>query len=302
MRLDQLSGIIAFLKVAEAKSFTRAAAELGVTPPSLSEAVKGLEERLGLRLLNRTTRSVGLTEAGAAYLERVRPAAEEIRAAGAALADASDRATGTLRLSLPWIAGPLLIEPMMGPFLQAYPDVKLDLVFNDGFVDIASEGFDAGVRIGELLEKDMIAVRIGGPLRTAVLASPAYLAEHGAPERPADLAGHRCIAYRFASTRAVAVWELVEDGRDVVFTPDPRLSANTMMLVVEAAAQGVGLAFTTERLAARHLQNGSLVKVLERYCPAFDPFHIYYPSRHLTPLKLKAFADFARLQGRTLLP
>jgi DNA-binding transcriptional LysR family regulator len=242
MRLDQLSGIIAFLKVAETKSFTRAAAELGVTPPSLSEAVKGLEDRLGIRLLNRTTRSVGLTEAGRAYLERVRPAADEIQSAGTALREAGDRPTGTLRLSLPWIAGPLLIEPLIGPFLEAYPDVKLDLVFDDRFVDLAAEGFDAGIRIGELLEKDMIAVRIGRPLQTAVVGSPAYLAEHGVPKRPADLAAHRCIAYRFASTRAVAAWELVEGGREIAFTPDPRLSANTMPLVVEAAAPGLRLA------------------------------------------------------------
>jgi DNA-binding transcriptional LysR family regulator len=296
MRLDQLSGIIAFLKVAETKSFTRAAAELGVTPPSLSEAVKGLEERLGIRLLSRTTRSVGLTEAGAAYLERVRPAAEEIQAAGTALADTRDRPAGTLRLSLPWIVGPLLVEPLMGRFLDAYPDIRLDLVFDDSFVDIAAEGFDAGIRIGGLLEKDMIAVRIGGPLHTAVLASPAYLVEHGTPRRPADLAGHRCIAYRFASTRAISLWDLVEDGREFAFTPDPRLSANTMPLVVEAAAQGIGLAYTTERLAERHLEDGRLVKVLEPFTPALDPLHIYYSSRRLIPTKLRAFIDFLRAE------
>ncbi|RDJ23124.1 LysR family transcriptional regulator [Bosea caraganae] len=294
MRLDQLSGLVAFLKVAETRSFTRAAAELGVAPPSLSEAVRGLEARLGVRLLNRTTRSVGLTEAGAAYLERVRPAAEEIQAAGAALDEARDHPVGTLRLSLPWIAGPLLIEPLMGPFLAAYPDVALDLVFDDGFVDLAAHGFDAGFRIGELLEKDMVALRLGGPLRFALLASPAYLAEHGTPERPADLARHRCIAYRFASTRAVASWEFSENGRDVSFTPTPRLSVNTMPLMVEAAVQGAGLAFAPERLAAAHLHEGRLIKVMAAYCPSYEPFHIYYPSRRLTPPKLKVFVEFAR--------
>lgn len=296
MRLDQLSGVIAFLKVAETKSFTRAAAELGVTPPSLSEAVKGLEERLGIRLLNRTTRSVGLTEAGAAYLERVRPAAEEIQAAGTALADTKDRPTGTLRLSLPWIVGPLLMEPLMGRFLDAYPDIRLDLVFDDRFVDIAADGFDAGIRIGELLEKDMIAVRIGGPLNMAILASPAYLAEYGTPRRTADLAHHRCIAYRFASTRAVSPWDLIEDGREIAFTPNPRLSANAMPLLVEAAAQGIGLAYTTERLAHRQMQDGSLVKVLGRSTPALDPLHVYYPSRRLVPPKLRAFIGFLRAE------
>lgn len=301
MRLDQFSGLIAFLKVAETRSFTQAAAELGVAPPSLSEAVKGLEERLGVRLLNRTTRSVGLTEAGALYLERVRPAAAEILAAGSMLEDTRERPAGTLRLSLPWIVGPLLIEPMMGTFAETYPDVKLDLVFDDRFVDIAGEGFDAGIRIGELLEKDMIAQRLGGPLQTAVLASPDYLARHGRPAAIADLASHRCIAYRFATTRAVYAWEFVVDGRDIEFTPDPQLSANTMALSVEAAAQGIGLAFTTERLAARHLAEGRLVKVLEPFCPSFEPLHIYYPSRRLMPLKLRAFIDFAAAHARKAL-
>ena len=298
MRLDQLSGVIAFLKVAETRSFTRAAVELGIAPASLSEAVKGLETRLGVRLFNRTTRSVGLTEAGSTYLERVRPAAEEIQTAGVALKEAKDRPVGTLRISLPWIASPLLIEPIMGSFLQAYPEIKLDLVFDDGFVDIAAEGFDAGIRIGDLLEKDMIALRIGKPLRAAVLASPDYLARNGTPERPSDLAGHQCVAYRFTSNRTVAAWEFVEDGRSIAFTPDPQLSTNTMLLAIEAAVQGVGLVFTTERLAAGRLRDGTLVKVLHEYCPVYEPLHIYYPSRRLTPPKLKLFVAFAQARSR----
>jgi DNA-binding transcriptional LysR family regulator len=195
---------------------------------------------------------------------------------------------------VPWIAGPLFVEPMMGPFLDAFPDVKFDLVFDDGFVDLAAEGFDAGIRIGELLEKDMIAIRISGPLRTAVLASPEYLERRGSPRTPNDLAGHDCIAYRFASTRAVAPWEFIVNGREAAFTPDPRLSTNTMPLTVEAASRGLGLTFTIERLAEDHVRDGRLVKVLEAYCPAYEPFHIYYPSRRLTPPKLKAFVEFSR--------
>lgn len=301
MRLDQFSGVLAFLKVAETRSFTRAASELGVTSSSLSEAVKGLETRLGVRLLNRTTRSVGLTEAGAAYLQRVRPAAEEIQAAGAALRDASDRPAGMLRLSLPWIAGPLLAEPLMKPFLAAYPEVQLDLLFDDGFVDLAREGLDAGVRIGELLERDMIAVRLSDPLRMAVLASPVYIAEHGVPQHPSELAGHDCIVYRFASTGAISPWEFREGGREIASTPAPRLSANTLPLMVQAAVQGLGITYAVEGLATRHLQEGALVKLLDRYCPAFEPLHLYYPSRRLTPPKLKAFVEFAR-RHRRLLP
>lgn len=294
MRLDQLSGVIAFLKVAEMRSFTRAAAELGVTPSSLSEAVKGLEDRLGVRLLNRTTRSVGLTEAGSAYMARVRPAADEIRAAGTALKEDGRRPVGTLRLSVPWIAGPLLITPLMKPFLSSYPDVRLDVVFEDRFADLAAEGFDAGLRIGELLEKDMVAVRLGGPLRTAVLASPSYLDRHGVPTRVADLSGQHCIAYRFASTGAIAAWEFVEHGREIEFMPEPHLSTNTLTLAVEAAEQGLGLAYAFEGLATAALREGRLVKVLEEQCPSYEPWHIYYPSRHLVPRKLKAFVDLAK--------
>lgn len=298
MRLDQLSGIVAFVKVAEAKSFTRAAAELGVAPASLSEAVKGLEERLGVRLLNRTTRSVGLTEAGAQYLDQVRPAAEDIRAAGAALREARDRPAGTLRLSLPWIAAPLLIEPLMRPFMDAYPEVRLSLIFDDSFVDIAAEGFDAGLRIGELLDKDMIGARLGGPLQMVVVGSPDYLARNGTPKRPADLAAHRCIA--FALTRAISPWEFIVEGREVAFTPDACLVVNTLPLCITAAEQGLGLAFAVEGLAAPLLASGALVKVLEPFCLAYEPLHLYYPSRRLVPPKLRAFIDFVRANAHKL--
>jgi DNA-binding transcriptional LysR family regulator len=298
VRSDEFNGLAAFVKVAETCSFSRAAAELGVSSPSISEAIKALETRLGVRLLNRTTRSVGLTEAGASYFQRVRAAMEEIRSARAALTEMRERPMGTLRLSAPWIAGPLLIEPLMAPFLQSYPDVKLDVVFDDGLVDLAGEGFDAGVRIGELVEKDMVAVRVGGPVRMAVLASPDYLASQPAPKRPDQLGPHRCIAYRFASTRALAQWEFIENGREINLQPDASLSVNTMSLIIRAAEQGLGLGYVPERLAADQLQRGTLVKVLERFCPSYEPLHIYYPTHRLTPPKLKVFVELARKQFR----
>lgn len=294
MRLDQLNGITAFIKVAELRSFTRAAAELGVAPASLSEAIKTLEGRLGVRLLNRTTRSVGLTEAGDTYLARVGPAVRELVAASEAARESATRIAGTLRLNLPWIAGPLLIEPLMGGFLEAYPDIQLDIVFDDAFVDLSAGGFDAGVRLGELLEKDMIAVRLGDPLRIVVLASPLYLSAHGEPQSPADLGDHSCIAYRFGSTGAISAWEFVEDGRKVSYAPAPRVSANSVILSIEAATQHLGLVYTTEKAAARYLADGRLVRVLEAFCPELEPLHIYYPGRRLVPPKLRAFVDFAR--------
>lgn len=300
MRLDQLSGIVAFLQVAKVRSFTRAASDLGVAPASLSEAVKGLEERLGVRLLNRTTRSVSLTEAGAAYLKRAQPAAEELQAAGLALRDAQDQPAGTLRLNLPWVAGPLLVEPLMGPFLEAYPDVRLDLTFDNHFVDIAAEGFDAGVRVGSRLEKDMIGVRLGSPLRRAVLASPAYIKRHGAPTRPADLATHHCLSYRYSPTGSVSPWELIDDGRKVEVRPDARIVANTPSLAVAAATQGLGLTCMVEGLALPQLRSGLLVRLMEPFCPAYDPLHVYFSSRRLVPPKLRAFLDFARTHTHLL--
>ena len=300
MRLDQFSGIAAFLQVAKVRSFTRAASNLGVAPASLSEAVKGLEERLGVRLLNRTTRSVSLTEAGAAYFERVQPAAEELQAAGSALREARDQPAGTLRLNLPWVAGPLLVEPLMGPFLKAYPDIRLDLTFDNHFVNIAAEGFDAGIRVGQRLEKDMIGVRLGGPLRRAVLASPTYIGRHGAPMRPADLAAHQCLSYRHSPTSPVSLWELVEDGRKIEFRSDARILANTPSLAVAAATQGLGLTCVVDGLALPQLRSGSLVRLLESFCPAYDPLHIYFPSRRLVPPKLRAFVDFARTHTHLL--
>jgi len=293
MRLDQLSGLVAFLRVAETKSFTTAARQLGVTPPSLSESVKGLEERLGVRLLDRTTRSVGLTEAGIAYVARVQPAVAEILGAGTTLRAGKDEPAGLLRITAPWAAGPLVIEPLIAPFLSAYPAIALDVVYENRFVDIAREGYDAGIRIGDLLEKDMIAARIGKPLRTAILASPGYLTTHGAPKRIADLAKHACIGYRFTETRVVAAWDLLDNGREITFTPDPRLSTNTVQLAIHAACEGIGLVHAIEALAAEPLRDGRLVRVLPALCQTFDAFHIYYSSRRLVPAKLRAFVNLA---------
>lgn len=294
MRLDQLSGLIGFLQVAETKSFTRAARQLGITPPSLSESVKAMEERLGVRLLDRTTRSVGLTEAGAAYVARVQPAVAEILGAGGALRARKDEPVGMLRINAPWAAGPLVIERVLAPFLSAYPAITVDVVYENRFVDLAGEGYDAGVRIGDLLEKDMIAVRIGKPLRTAILASPRYLASRGTPKRVADLAKHACIAYRFTESRVVAEWDLLDRGREVAFTPDPRLTTNTVQLALSAACDGVGLVHAIEALAAEPLRDGRLVKVLPASCQTFDAFHIYYSSRRLVPPKLRVFIELAK--------
>lgn len=235
MRQDQLNGILAFLRVAETRSFTRAAQELGITAPSLSETIRNLEKRLGVRLFNRTTRSVGLTEAGQLYLERVRPAVADILTAGEALKDLRDRPSGTLRLNLPWIAGPLLMDAILAPFIAAFPDVRLDIVYDDRFADIAAEGFDAGVRIGELIEKDMIAVRLSPPLRNAVIANPDYLQKYGVPETPSQLGEHRCIALKFPWNGSIRPWDFIQAGREIQFTPDPCLSLNTLPLVVDAA-------------------------------------------------------------------
>jgi DNA-binding transcriptional LysR family regulator len=183
---------------------------------------------------------------------------------------------------------------MMGSFLEAYPEISLDLVFDDGFVDIAGQGFDAGLRIGELIDKDMIGAKVSGSLQMVVIASPDYLARHGAPSRPADLADHRCVAFTFTRTGAISPWELVEDGREIAFTPDARATANSLALCVEAATQGVGLTFAVEELVAERVASGKLVRVLEPFCPAYQPLHLYWPSRRLVPPKLRALIEYLR--------
>jgi DNA-binding transcriptional LysR family regulator len=294
MREEQLAGLAAFVEVAERRSFTRAGAALGVTPSAVSQAVKQLEERLGTRLLHRTTRSVSLTEAGERLCARVRPALGEITNALDELSSLEGTPTGILRLNLPRVGSALFVEPILAEFMQRYPGVKLEVTLDDALVDIVGGAYDAGIRLGERLEKDVIGVRLGGDVSLAVVASPAYLSRAGTPRHPRDLHGHSCVLFRRMPSGTLYKWEFEENGREFEVAPAPSLIVNDSALMVRSAVNGIGLAQVLTETVQRELADGRLVRVLKKYCAPFRGFYLYYPSRAQLPLKLKVFIDFLR--------
>jgi DNA-binding transcriptional LysR family regulator len=288
---DQLPAVAAFARVAQHASFTRAAAELGVSPSALSQTVRALEARLGIRLLNRTTRRVGVTEAGAMFLQRVLPALEQLGTAFTELDELRGKPAGTLRLNLPRLAMRTIVMPLLGEFCRRYPEIRLDVVADDRFVDLVAEGYDAGLRLGESLAQDMIAVRATREQRIAVVGSPAYFRDHPPPRVPADLHQHPCLRFRFSSG-AIYRWEFGHDGQDFDIDVDGPLICNDNALMVAAARQGLGLAHVMEDVVREDLAGGALLRVLEDWCPPFPGFYLYYPSRAQMPLKLRVLIDF----------
>jgi DNA-binding transcriptional LysR family regulator len=294
MKLKQLDGLVAFWKVAEHRGFTAAAAELEVSPSALSQSIRQLETRLGVRLLNRTTRSVSLTEAGEAYLARIGPALGQVIEAGEELNILQGRPAGTLRVNAARISTAMVLQPMLAGFLQKNPHVHLELTNDEGFIDIVEKGFDAGVRMGESLHRDMVAVPLGGPVTVAVVASPDYLKRVAAPRHPDDLARHNCVRFRFAGTGAIYKWEFQVDDRLVEYEIKGNLTISDTLFGIDAALEGVGLAYTFEQLAAPHLRTKRLKRVLTSFSPTFPGFYLYYPSRHDQPTKLKALIEYAK--------
>ncbi|QDZ11972.1 LysR family transcriptional regulator [Devosia ginsengisoli] len=274
----------AFLAVARERSFTRAAARLGVTPSALSHAMKGLEERLGLRLLSRTTRSVSTTEAGERLARSIGPHFEQIEAEIAALSDLRDRPAGTIRIS----CGDSLVEavfrPMLRTFLRDYPDITVELAISNGFVDIVAQGLDAGVRLGEALSKDMIAVRIGPDWRFTVVAAPQYFERRDPPLTPQDLTNHQCVNLRLTTAGGLYAWEFRKDGRDLNVRVDGQLIFNSILPVLGAALDGHGLAYVPEYMARPHIERGDLIEVLSDWSITWQGYHLYYPNRrHPSP-------------------
>ena len=288
-----LSDLASFAAVARLRSFRRAAAELGVSPSALSHALRGLEERLGLRLLNRTTRSVTPSEAGERLLVRLAPALRDIDDALEGINDFRDTPVGTLRLNVPRSAAHMLLAPLLARFLSAYPQMRLELVADDGLIDIVAGGYDAGVRFGESLQGDMVAVPLGPPQRLAVVASPAYLKRHGTPITPHDLAAHNCIRHRFPSGRLYH-WEFERAGVALQIDVPGSLTLGEQELMLRAAQDGVGIACVFEGLAAPRLASRKLRRVLEDWCPPMPGFHLYYPSRRQMPAGLRAFVGMVR--------
>jgi DNA-binding transcriptional LysR family regulator len=289
-----LADLEAFAAVARARSFRSVARLRGVSASSLSEALRRLEARLGVRLLNRTTRSVTPTEAGQRLLERLSPALSEVAAALDAVNGFRDSPTGTLRLNVPTAVARLVLPPIIGPFLAAHPGIALEVTTEDSFVDVLAAGFDAGVRYDERLEKDMIAVPIGPRVqRFLVAGAPAYLAAHGRPSHPMDLLNHACIRHRFASG-VMHPWEFERDGEIVKITPTARVIANNIDLEISAAIQGLGLIATFEGFIEQELKSGALVPVLEDWLQPFSGPFLYYQSRRHMPAPLRAFVDFIK--------
>ena len=269
-----------FLTVADEGNFTRAAAKLGVVQSTLSHRIKRLETRMGIRLLSRTTRSVSTTEAGERLRRTLAPRVAEIEEEIAALLELRDKPAGTVRITLSLHALTQLIWPKLRPVLRDYPDIRLELNVDSGFRDIVEDGFDAGIRLGESVEHDMIALRVGADWRLVAVASPGYLATHDRPTHPQDLLAHDCINRRLTTAGGLYAWEFEKDGKELRVRVDGRLTLNDEATIVAAALDGVGIAYVPEDMVAAHLESGTLELLLDDWSPRFAGYHIYYPSRH----------------------
>jgi DNA-binding transcriptional LysR family regulator len=287
-----LRDLDAFVAVARTRNFRRAALETRVSVSSLSQRLRDMEERLGVRLMNRTTRSVALTEAGELLLARVAPALRDVGDALDQVRGLREVASGRLRINAPPPAIDLVLADMVAPFLAAHPQVELDIVAESSFVDIVSQGFDAGVRYGEHLAQDMVAIPLAGPQRYAVVASADYVARRGRPRRPKDLLEHDCIRTRFGSG-AMLDWEFEKGGHVVKVDPPAKLIVSYLALAMRAALDGVGFWATFDGYVREHVNSGALVAVLEDWCEPFPGPFLYYPSRRQVPPALRAFIDFA---------
>jgi DNA-binding transcriptional LysR family regulator len=284
----------AFVAVGEARSFSRAADVLGVSPSALSQMVRAFEERVGVQLLNRTTRSVSLTDAGETLLQRVGPAVGELGAALGQVRRYREQPSGAVRIQASCLAAELYLEPILGSFQQAYPDVILDITVDDAVTDVVAGGYDAALRIGELIGRDMIAVRLGPDLRQVAVASPAYVELHGAPQSPRDLMAHRCIRWRWPGHTAPYNWEFWENGTWFEVAVDGPLIVNSKDMGVRAAIDGVGIAFAMEPMAETAIASGRLIPMLQQWSASFPGHHLCYPQQRQMAPALRAFIDHVR--------
>ena len=294
MKRDDLYDLAAFAVVAEQSSFTRAAAELGMSQSALSHAMKALEERLGVRLLSRTTRSVSTTEAGETLLRSLRPALEEITTGVSAVGALRGKPSGTVRITATRHAVSSVVMPALPRFLASHPDIRIDMIVDDNLIDIVAGRIDAGIRFGDIVEKDMIAVRIGPDIRMAVVGAPSYFADHPVPRTPRELAGHRCINYRHVRSGGLYAWDFEEKGRPFQVRVEGPLVFNNADLTREAALAGQGIAYVYADEVAADVRAGRLKRILERWCPTFPGYYLYHPSRRQTPPALAAFIGALR--------
>jgi len=294
MPRENVNDLLAFLAVARERSFTKAAAQLGVSQSALSHTIRGLETRLGLRLLTRTTRSVAPTEAGERLLVAVGPHFERIDAELAALGDLRDKPVGTIRITAGLHSVDTVWWPKIQDFLRSYPDIKVEVTVDYGLTDIVAQRYDAGIRIGEQVAKDMVAVRIGPDLRMAVVAAPAYLQKRSPPRKPPDLTSHNCINLRLPTYGSIYAWEFEKARRELKVRVDGQLTFNSSDQILRAVLNGFGIAYIPEDVAMPHIEQGRLMRLLEDWCPPFPGYHLYYPSRRQASAAFSLFVDALR--------
>ncbi|MBS1072880.1 LysR family transcriptional regulator [Gluconobacter cerinus] len=297
MRREELGSLAMFMAVADEGSFTKAAGKLGISQSALSHSLRRLEARLGLRLLTRTTRSVAPTLAGERLIETLRPALEDIDQKLAALTELRDRPAGTVRITTSSHAAYTVLWPAIDRLTAENPDINVEINIEGGLVDIVAERYDAGIRLGERLEQDMIAVPIGPRLRMAAVASPSYLSGKTIPETPYDLAHHNCINLRLPTSGGLYAWEFERDGKEIRVKTQGQLVFNDINLIVEAALTGHGIAFMLEDHVKDHLSSGTLVRILEDWCEPFDGYYLYYPSRRQPSPAFTLVLDALRYRG-----
>jgi DNA-binding transcriptional LysR family regulator len=292
-----INDLLVFRAVAQERSFTRAAAQIGVSPSALSHTIRSLEERLGVRLLTRTTRSVAPTEAGERLLGAIGPRFDEIEAAIGQLSELREKPAGTIRITTGDHAAETILEPAVARLLTNYPDISVEISVNTGFVDIVAERFDAGIRLGETVAQDMIAVKIGPDMRMAAVASPSYFRAHKPPRTPHDLSQHNCINLRFPTLGGLYAWEFEKGGRALNVRVEGQLIVNDPALARQAAMDGVGIAYLPKDYLQADIGAGRLTRVLESWCPPFPGYHLYYPSRRHQSAAFALLVDALRYRG-----
>ncbi|MDH7803589.1 MULTISPECIES: LysR family transcriptional regulator [unclassified Rhizobium] len=297
MPQENFNDLVAFVTVAREQSFTRAAVKLGVSQSALSQTVRSLEERLGLRLLTRTTRRVSPTAAGERLLQTAGPRFDEIQAELSALSDMRDKPAGTVRITAGEHAAISVLAPALDKILPNYPDISVEIIVDYGLTDIVAERYDAGVRLGEQLAKDMIAVKIGPEMRMAVVGAPSYFRQNPWPEVPEDLTAHNCIQIRMPTYGNILAWEFEKDGHELKVRVEGQLVFNNIAMRLDAAKRGLGLAYMPEDLVAEEIAKGALIRVLEDWCEPFSGYHLYYPNRRHASPAFALLVDALRYRG-----
>jgi DNA-binding transcriptional LysR family regulator len=297
MRQGDFSELAAFIAVAEAGSFTRAAAKLGLSQSAVSYSVRMLEQKLGVRLISRTTRSLSLTDAGQRMLRNLRPAFDHIESEIAAVTALRDKPAGTIRITTFRYAATSVLWPVVTKFLAEYPDIEMEIILDEGLTDIVADRFDAGIRLGEQVQKDMVAVRIGPDLRMAVVGSPSYFANHNIPQTPRELGEHLGVSYRQTTGGGLYAWEFERDGEELQVRMNGPLILNDSLMLEAAALDGLALAYTFEDQVSKHIADGRLIRVLEDWCAPFPGYHLYYPSRRQHTAAFALFVEALRFKG-----